>query len=55
MRLPVQGVWATVREHLVARLAAGPGVIDGMLDAGLIVGADGRPVAPDAAYVPGMY
>ena len=55
VRLPVQGVWATVREHLVARLAAGPGVIDGMLDAGLIVGADGRPVAPDAAYVPGMF
>ncbi len=55
MRLPAQGSWATVREHLVERLAAGAGVIDGMLDAGLIVGADGRPVAPDAAYVPGMF
>ncbi|NGO49510.1 pseudouridine synthase [Streptomyces ureilyticus] len=26
-----------------------------MLDEGLIVGADGRPVAADAAYVPGMF
>ena len=55
VRLPVFGAWATVREHLVERLSAGPGVIDGMLDAGLVVGADGRPVAPDAAYVPGMF
>ncbi|MGI5199396.1 RluA family pseudouridine synthase [Streptomyces sp. CA-288835] len=55
VRLPVEGAWGTVREHLVERLAAGAGVIDGMLDAGLIVGADGRPVAADAAYVPGMF
>ena len=55
VRLPVEGAWGTVREHLVERLAAGARVIDGMLDAGLIVGADGRPVAADAAYVPGMF
>lgn len=55
VRLPVDGAWGTVREHLVERLAAGAGVIDGMLDAGLIVGADGQPVAADAAYVPGMF
>ncbi|MFJ9758853.1 pseudouridine synthase [Streptomyces sp. NPDC101149] len=55
VRLPFDGAWATVRDHLVARLAAGDGVIDGMLDAGLIVGADGRAVTHDAAYVPGMY
>lgn len=55
MRLPVEGAWGTVREHLVERLAAGAGVIDGMLDAGLVVGADGRAVAPDAVYVPGMF
>ncbi|MED7823888.1 RluA family pseudouridine synthase [Streptomyces chiangmaiensis] len=55
LRLPFGEAWATVRDHLVARLAAGDGVIDGMLDAGLIVGADGRAVASDAAYVPGMY
>ncbi|MFC3577194.1 RluA family pseudouridine synthase [Streptomyces yaanensis] len=55
VRLPLGEEWATVRDHLVARLAAGDGVIDGMLDAGSIVGADGRPVARDATYVPGMY
>lgn len=37
------------------RLAAEAEVIDGMLDAGLIVDADGRPVPPDMAYVPGMF
>lgn len=55
VRLPPYGGWATVREHLVERLAAGAGVIDGMFGDGLIVGADGRPVASDAAYVPGMF
>ncbi|MGW1160782.1 RluA family pseudouridine synthase [Streptomyces sp. NPDC002513] len=55
VRLPFGQEWATVRDHLVARLAAGDGVIDGMLEAGLIVGADGRAVARDTAYVPGMY
>ncbi|MFE9645772.1 RluA family pseudouridine synthase [Streptomyces sp. NPDC006365] len=55
VRLPVEGAWSTVREHLVERLATGAGVIDGMLDAGLIVGADGLPVSADAAYVPGMF
>lgn len=56
VRLPVDGAWATVREHLVERLTgAGPGVVEGMFDAGLIVGADGRPVAPDAPYEPGMF
>ncbi|GAA3780572.1 RluA family pseudouridine synthase [Streptomyces coacervatus] len=56
VRLPVEGPWATVREHLVQRLSgAGVGVVDGMFDAGKIVGADGRAVAPDAAYEPGMF
>ncbi|MFD7402846.1 RluA family pseudouridine synthase [Streptomyces sp. NPDC059866] len=56
VRLPAEGPWATVREHLVARLTgAGAGVVDGMFDAGLVVGADGRPVASDAPYVPGMF
>ncbi|MGW1955162.1 RluA family pseudouridine synthase [Streptomyces sp. NPDC001920] len=55
VRLPAGEAWATVRDHLVARLAPGAGVIDGMLDAGLIVDAAGRPVARDTAYVPGMY
>jgi tRNA pseudouridine32 synthase/23S rRNA pseudouridine746 synthase len=56
VRLPGEGAWATVGQHLVERLSgAGPGVVARMLDAGLIVGADGRPVPADAAYVPGMY
>ncbi|MEU3980020.1 pseudouridine synthase [Streptomyces sp. NPDC026672] len=56
VRLPREGDWATVREYLVARLSgAGPGVIDSMIGAGRFVGADGRAVAPDAPYVPGMF
>ncbi|MEU1274963.1 RluA family pseudouridine synthase [Streptomyces sp. NPDC005799] len=55
VRLPAEGTWATVRDHLVARLAAGAGVIDEMLDAGRIVDAAGRPVSRETAYVPGMY
>ncbi|MEU9478429.1 pseudouridine synthase [Streptomyces sp. NPDC048191] len=56
VRLPHHGTWATVREHLVERLTgAGPGVVASMFEAGLIVGADGRPVAPDAPYEPGMF
>jgi tRNA pseudouridine32 synthase/23S rRNA pseudouridine746 synthase len=56
VRFPVEGPWATAREYLVERLsAAGPGVVDGMFAAGRIVGADGRAVAPDTAYEPGMF
>ncbi|MGW1718448.1 RluA family pseudouridine synthase [Streptomyces sp. NPDC002156] len=55
VRLPAGDAYATVRDHLVARLAAGAGVIDEMFDAGRIVDADGRPVARAAAYVPGMF
>ncbi|MFJ6067433.1 RluA family pseudouridine synthase [Streptomyces tendae] len=56
VRLPADGPWATVREHLTERLSgAGAGVVDGMFDAGLFVGVDGRPVAGDAPYEPGMF
>ncbi len=55
MRLPAGTRWATVREHLVQRLSAGPGVVDGMFAAGLVVGADGRAVPADAPYAPGMF
>ncbi|MFD0438437.1 RluA family pseudouridine synthase [Streptomyces chartreusis] len=54
-RLPAGDAWATVRDHLVARLAPGAEVIDGMLDAGRIVDATGSPVSRDTAYRPGMY
>ncbi|MDO0928514.1 pseudouridine synthase [Streptomyces sp. TG1A-8] len=56
VRLPSGGAWGTVREYLVARLTgAGPGVVAAMVDAGLVVGADGRAVAPDEPYRPGMF
>ncbi|MEV0637238.1 RluA family pseudouridine synthase [Streptomyces sp. NPDC050619] len=55
VRLPPGDAWATVRDHLVTRLAAGAGVIDGMLDAGRIVDAAGCPVPRDMAYMPGMF
>jgi tRNA pseudouridine32 synthase/23S rRNA pseudouridine746 synthase len=56
VRLPAAGPWATVREHLVERLSgAGAGVVEGMFDAGLVVGADGRPVPADAPYEPGLF
>jgi tRNA pseudouridine32 synthase/23S rRNA pseudouridine746 synthase len=55
VRLPPGDAWATVRDHLVARLAAGAEVIDTMLDEGRIVDFTGRPVPRDMAYVPGMF
>ncbi|MEU1025341.1 RluA family pseudouridine synthase [Streptomyces sp. NPDC005904] len=55
VRLPADGAWPTVRDHLVERLSAGPGVIDAMLPDGRIVGADGVPVASDAPYAPGAF
>ncbi|WP_369245364.1 RluA family pseudouridine synthase [Streptomyces sp. R41] len=55
IKLPQGGGWATVREHLVERLAAGAGVIDRMIGEGLIIGEDGRPLSADAAYAPGMF
>ncbi|WP_217141421.1 RluA family pseudouridine synthase [Streptomyces sp. AC627_RSS907] len=56
VRLPMTGPWSTVREHLVERLSgAGAGVVDGMFDAGLVVGADGRAVPGNAPYTPGMF
>ncbi|AVH59709.1 MULTISPECIES: RluA family pseudouridine synthase [Streptomyces] len=55
IKLPQGGRRGTVREHLVERLAAGAGVIDGMIGEGLIVGEDGRPLTAETAYVPGMF
>ncbi|MFJ5309508.1 RluA family pseudouridine synthase [Streptomyces sp. NPDC088350] len=56
VRLPAEGPWATVRAYLVERLSgAGAGVVDGMFGAGRFVGADGRAVAPDTPYAPGMF
>jgi tRNA pseudouridine32 synthase/23S rRNA pseudouridine746 synthase len=55
VRLPAGNAWATVRDHLVARLAAGAEVIDTMLAEGRIVDVTGRPVSRDTAYAPGMF
>ncbi|WP_330268063.1 RluA family pseudouridine synthase [Streptomyces griseorubiginosus] len=55
LKLPTGEVCATVRDHLVARLAAGADLIDDMFAAGGIVDATGRPVSADSAYVPGMF
>ncbi|MEU7765391.1 RluA family pseudouridine synthase [Nocardia sp. NPDC049190] len=53
LRLPEQGDWATIRDHLVDRLPRVPAArIDELLHVGGIVDLDG-PIAPDAAYVPG--
>lgn len=56
VRLPAGGTWATAREYLVERLTgAGPGTIESMFAAGLVVGADGRALSPDTPYRPGTY
>ncbi|WP_306360317.1 RluA family pseudouridine synthase [Nocardia sp. CC227C] len=53
LRLPEDGHWATVRDHLVERLPRVPAHrIDELLREGGIVDLDG-PLAPDAPYVPG--
>ncbi|MFD3704948.1 RluA family pseudouridine synthase [Nocardia sp. NPDC058658] len=53
LRLPEDGQWATVRDHLVERLPrVDPSRIDAMLVAGEIVDLEG-PLTPDAPYVPG--
>ncbi|WP_216903153.1 RluA family pseudouridine synthase [Nocardia alni] len=53
LRLPEEGSWATIRDHLVERLPrVAPARIDELLATGAIVDLDG-PIAPDAPYVPG--
>lgn len=53
LRLPEDGQWATVRDHLVERLPrVDPARIDAMLVAGEIVDLAG-PLAPNAPFVPG--
>ncbi|CRK57139.1 Ribosomal large subunit pseudouridine synthase A [Alloactinosynnema sp. L-07] len=55
LRLPDEGEWATIRDHLVERLPrVDPGRIDVMLREERIVGVDG-PVAVDAPYLPGSF
>ncbi|NBE51412.1 pseudouridine synthase [Streptomyces boluensis] len=42
LRLPLDGEWATVRDHLVERLPVPPEVIDDLLARGEVAGVDGR-------------
>lgn len=52
LRLPLDGAWATVRDHLVERLPGGAAAVDAMLREGAFVGADG-PVGAATPYAPG--
>ena len=53
LRLPLEGDWATIRDHLVDRLPrVAPERIDLLLREERIVDVHG-PIAPDAPYVPG--
>ncbi|GAA0527901.1 pseudouridylate synthase [Saccharopolyspora subtropica] len=55
LRLPLDGTWATVRDHLVDRLPKlAPERIDAMLREGRIVGTDG-PLGVDAPFTPGAF
>ncbi|NEB81995.1 pseudouridylate synthase [Streptomyces sp. SID14478] len=53
LRMPVDGDWATVRDHLVQRLPVGDATVDAMIAEGRIVGADGTAIAADTPYAPG--
>lgn len=52
--MPQHGPWASLRDHLVERLAVGltPAQVDAMLAAGEFVDATGLPVPRDAPFVP---
>jgi tRNA pseudouridine32 synthase/23S rRNA pseudouridine746 synthase len=55
LKLPDEGTWATVRDHLVDRLPRlDPDRLDAMLREHRIVGLDG-PVTVDTPFVPGMF
>jgi tRNA pseudouridine32 synthase/23S rRNA pseudouridine746 synthase len=52
VRLPADGPWSTLRDHLVDRLPVAPERVDAMLAEGRIVDRTG-PLGPAAAFVPG--
>ncbi len=55
LRLPAEGPWPTIREHLLERYPERLGErIDAMLHAGLILGVDG-PVGPGTPFAPLAY
>ncbi|MDH6574552.1 pseudouridine synthase [Kitasatospora sp. MAP5-34] len=54
LRLPSDGGWATVRDHLVERLPVPSAVVDAMFGERAVVGVDG-PVEPGTPFTPGVY
>lgn len=54
LRLPLDGTWATVRDHLVARLPVGAAVVDDLLARGEVAGVDGLLTAT-SRYEAGAY
>ncbi|HVW41825.1 MAG TPA: RluA family pseudouridine synthase [Amycolatopsis sp.] len=55
MKLPAEGPWATIRDHLAERIPRlPPGRLDEMLAEGRIVGLDG-PVGPHTPFLPGAF
>lgn len=54
IRMPQDGPWRSLRDHLVERLAAGLDAdeVDRRLGAGEFVDAEGRPVPADAPFMP---
>jgi tRNA pseudouridine32 synthase/23S rRNA pseudouridine746 synthase len=54
LRMPQEGPWTSLRDHLVERLASGLGAdeVDRKLTRGEFVDASGRAVPPDAPFVP---
>jgi tRNA pseudouridine32 synthase / 23S rRNA pseudouridine746 synthase len=52
VRLPDDGPWATLRDHLVERLPVDPARVDAMLAEGRVVDHDG-PLGPGSPFVPG--
>ncbi|MEV0849117.1 pseudouridine synthase [Streptomyces sp. NPDC049954] len=53
LRLPAEPRWPTVLDHLVERLPVPAHEVEAMLRGGEVVTADGRPVGPGTAYLPG--
>lgn len=52
LRMPQDGPWVTLRDHLVERIPLPAWRIDAMLAAGEFVGPEGSPLRPDAPFAP---
>lgn len=52
LRMPQDGPWVLLRDHLVDRLPLPPSQVDAMLGAGEFVDFAGMPLRPDAPFTP---